>query len=74
MRFIKVKVIADANKNEVRPHGEDSFEVSVRSAPERGEANAQLSVLLGRHMGISPAKLRIVKGHRSKSKILEIWE
>jgi len=74
MKLIKVKVIPDSKKNEVRRKGEDSFEVSVRAAPERGKANNALAAILGKAIGVPSAKLRIVKGHRSRSKIIEIWE
>lgn len=74
MRLIKVKVTPDSKRDEVRLKREGSFEVATRSSAERGEANDAVVALLGKELGISPKKFRIIKGHRSHSKIIEIWQ
>jgi len=74
MRLIKVKVTPDSRKDEVRLRKEGSFEVTTRASAERGEANDAVIALLGKELGIPSEKFRIIKGHRSHSKIIEIWQ
>ncbi len=45
--------------------------VDLRSRPERGEANRELLELLQRRFG---GRARIVRGHRSRRKLVEILD
>lgn len=46
--------------------------VSIKSAPKRGKANAELVKKLSRHFGVDPFRIRIVSGLTSRNKIVEI--
>lgn len=74
MRLIKVRVTPGSKKDEVVSKGEDSFDIKTRAESERGEANDAVVVLLAHKLDVDPKKIRIIKGHRSHSKIIEIWQ
>jgi len=44
----------------------------VRSAPERGRANADVVRLLADELGLAPRDVRVVTGHTSRDKIVEV--
>jgi uncharacterized protein (TIGR00251 family) len=46
--------------------------ISIKSAPERGKANAELIKRLAAHFSVSPANVRIVAGHTSRKKTVDI--
>ena len=46
--------------------------VGLMSKPERGKANRELIRKLAKHFKISTSQVRILKGHRSKSKTVDI--
>lgn len=70
--LFKVKVHAGSREDRLVVRGADSFEVWVRAAPERGQANAAVLALLSRHLGVAAKRLRIVKGATSPSKIVTL--
>ena len=69
--LIKVRVKAGA-RNERIAKVADRFDVSVREKAEGGMANARVLALVARELDVPAKKLRIVKGHRSPSKTLEV--
>ena len=70
--YIKVKAKAESSRNGIVVKSADSLEVSVRAKAQRGEANDAIRFLLAEHFNIHPAKVRLIKGRTSKSKIFEI--
>ncbi len=70
--YIKVRVIADAKKEKVERVSKDHFKISVREKAERNMANTRIRELLALNFGISTAKVRIISGHHSPSKILSV--
>lgn len=48
------------------------FEVSVKAPPMKGMANEAIRKALAAYFHISPARVNIIAGHTSKSKIVEI--
>lgn len=70
--YIKVRVIADAKREEFTKKTADNFKISVREKAERNMANRRVIELMAKHFKIQPAKIRIVSGHHSPSKILSI--
>ncbi|MFA6050319.1 MAG: DUF167 domain-containing protein [Candidatus Paceibacterota bacterium] len=70
--LIHVKIHPDSSKDEVIEKSDVSFIVHVRAPAERNEANVRMRQVLANHLGIPQEKLRIVTGHHSPSKILEI--
>jgi uncharacterized protein YggU (UPF0235/DUF167 family) len=52
--------------------GRTVLKARVASIPSEGQANASLITLIASALGVSPSKVRITKGRRSRLKTLEI--
>ena len=50
----------------------DAWKLRVRSAPERGRANEEVTDLLARMLNLTPRDVRIVSGHTSREKLVEL--
>jgi hypothetical protein len=50
----------------------DKIEVGLTSRPEKGEANKELVKKLAGHFNISTSNIRIIKGLKSRNKIVDI--
>ena len=70
--FINVKVFPDSKKESVVRKSENSFEIRVKEKAEQNLANKAAIKALVFKLGISPAKLRLIKGAKSRSKIFDI--
>jgi uncharacterized protein len=69
---IQVIVKAGARHAKVEEKSEGVFSVSVNEPPEEGRANGAVLRALGDHLNIPPTRLRIVFGHKSKRKLIEV--
>jgi uncharacterized protein (TIGR00251 family) len=54
------------------PDGKRYLKVRVSAPPEGGKANAALTRLLAKLMGVAPSKVRIVSGAHSRMKMVEV--
>jgi uncharacterized protein YggU (UPF0235/DUF167 family) len=70
--FLKVKAFPDSKKEEVIEKGADKFWVYVKAPASQGLANEAVLALLAKYLGVAVKKLRLVKGSRTPSKIVEI--
>lgn len=61
-----------ARRSEVVGRLGDAWKLRVRSAPERGRANDEVSELLARTLRLPTRDVRVVSGHASRDKIVEI--
>ncbi len=52
------------------PGGE--YRVAVAAPPHEGRANDEVIASLADHFGVSRGRLRIVRGHRGRRKVIEI--
>lgn len=50
----------------------DEIEVGIKSEPERGKANRELVKKLAEHFGVPVQNVRIVSGHTSRKKIVDV--
>lgn len=50
----------------------DEIEVGIKSEPERGKANRELVKKLAEHFGVPVQNVRIVSGHTSRKKLVDI--
>jgi uncharacterized protein YggU (UPF0235/DUF167 family) len=46
--------------------------VAVTASPHEGEANEAVVAALAGHFGVGRGRVRIVRGHRGRLKVLEI--
>ena len=70
--YIHVRVTPKAKKESVAKITETEFEISVKEPAERNMANKRVRELLAKEYEINVANVKILTGHRSSSKILDI--
>jgi len=71
-KLVRVKVTPGARREsftELRP---GVFEASVREKAEGNAANTRVRALLAIHFKVSAKAVRIVSGHRAKSKLVSV--
>lgn len=69
---IIVKARPNSKHYEVKKISEHEYVVSVKEPPIRGRANEAIVKTLANHFKTSSSKVRIVSGHASRNKIVEI--
>jgi len=69
---ILVKVIPNARKNEVKLLGEGRYQVRVTAPPVKGKANEKVIELLAEYFGKPKRSISIVRGLRTRDKVVEI--
>jgi hypothetical protein len=67
---ISVRVIPGSSRSDVEPG--DPWRVHVHARPAEGKANEELLQLLSHHFGVARSAVRIISGHTSRSKTVEI--
>jgi uncharacterized protein (TIGR00251 family) len=71
-RLIEVKVQPRAKRREVVTDGGLGLTVKVTAAPDRGRANEEVRELLAEHFGLPVSKVRIVRGEKSRHKLVAL--
>lgn len=69
--IINVRVLPRASRASVEVL-EDGVKVKLTSPPAGGAANEQLVEILSETLGIRKSAFRIVRGHSSRNKVVEI--
>jgi len=69
---LHIRVKAKSGRQEIEDFGDYHYLVYVKSPAENNEANIEMLKLLGKHLGISSTKLKIVSGAGNKDKVVEI--
>ncbi len=67
---IKVRVQPRASKDQVLGFREDVLRLRVTAPPAEGKANDAVVSLLAETLGIAKARVRIVRGHSSREKVV----
>lgn len=70
--YLKVKVFPGAKKEVCHQISFDLFEVSVKTQPKRNQANRRMVELLAEYLKILPGQIRVISGHHSRRKIVEV--
>lgn len=65
---IKAAVIPESSKESVR-FEKGRYRIAVKAPARDGKANDAAKALLARHLGISPARLSLIRGADRPSKI-----
>jgi len=71
MKIIRVRVVSNAKRDEVLKDG-DEFRAYVRAPAVGGKANDAVVKLLAEFFGARRSGVRIVRGMRSRDKVIEI--
>lgn len=72
--YIKVKVIPESKKDELRATGPSRFEIKTKAPAERGLANEAVLTLLAAHLNLPRSRFRIISGHHERSKLISVKE
>lgn len=72
MAIIKIKVIPGASENKIIGMWQDMLKLKVTAQPEDGKANKACIELISKKFGIPRNKVRLLKGHTSREKLIEI--
>ncbi|MBT4962877.1 MAG: DUF167 domain-containing protein [Francisellaceae bacterium] len=71
-----VTVSAKAASNRIKvsynKEEERSIRIYVTAVPEDGKANKEVIKLLAKELGVTKTSLTIIKGHKSKEKIIRL--
>ncbi|MBI2076480.1 MAG: DUF167 domain-containing protein [Candidatus Aenigmarchaeota archaeon] len=70
--ILSVKAIPNSKKAEIRQIAENNYIVKLDAQPEKGKANLRLIEALSEYFKIPKSSIKIVKGHKSRNKIIEI--
>ena len=70
--YVRVRATPGAKKEIVLKSGEDEFSISVKEKAGRNMANQRIIFLVAKWLGVSSSMVRIVNGHRSRTKLLKI--
>jgi uncharacterized protein (TIGR00251 family) len=69
---ISVKVQPKSSREALERLEDGSYKARVHAPPADGEANAAVVELVAKHFGKPKSAVKIVAGHTSRTKILEI--
>lgn len=69
--FVKVKVAPGERREEITQLAADAWFIRVREPAENNAANRRVCTLIAAALGVPAGRVRIVRGHHSRSKILE---
>lgn len=72
MARISVKVVPSSSKDIIVGWLGGVLKIKVKAPPEKGKANAAVIELLATQLSIDKDLIKVVKGHRSPSKILSL--
>ena len=70
--LIRIKIFPGTKKERIEIVTDDKFDIYVKEKPEQGRANTRMIELLARHFGISDKKFKIIKGSKTRNKIVKI--
>ncbi len=70
--LLRVKVKPSSKREEVRRISETEYEVRVGAPPEGGKANEKLREILADFFGVPKGRVKILRGHTSRIKLVEI--
>lgn len=73
-KTIRVEVRPGTRKESVLERTDGVLEIRVREKAERNSANTRMRELVATRFGVSPKRVRILTGHRSHRKTLQVLE
>lgn len=70
--ILTVRVQPKASRQELIPLSATEFRARLTSAPEKGRANQELLELLSEHLDLPVSRFKIIRGEKSRVKLVEI--
>lgn len=69
--YLRVHIQTNAKKDAIiGKYGENKLKISIKASPIEGKANDRLLDFLARHFGIAKTYINIIKGRRSRDKLI----
>jgi uncharacterized protein len=72
MGRVRIRLSPRARRSELLGRHGSGWKARVAEPPERGRANAALEALLADALGVQRMSVRVVSGHGSRDKLLEV--
>jgi len=69
---LRLRVVPGARRSEIVGRHGEAWKVRVNAPPERGAANDAVLELLADALGVSAGDVRLVSGHGSRDKMVEL--
>ncbi len=70
--LIHIKVTAGAKKDSVKKKNDTSYIVTVKEEAKDNMANRKMMSLMAEELNVPTAAIRIITGHHTPSKIVEV--
>ncbi len=67
---LEVKVQPRARKQQIQKIRDKEYKICVLSPPFEGKANREVISVLASHFHLSPSRVKIIKGQKSRHKIV----
>ena len=67
-----VRVQPKASRNQVDGYSADKLRLRVTAPPQAGKANVAVISLLAETLGVPKSRLRIIRGHGSREKLVQV--
>lgn len=72
--ILTIKINPNASKTEIIDAQEGMLKIKVAAPPDKNKANEKLIEFLSEHFKVPKSKIRILSGHTSRLKRVEIIE
>ena len=72
MSYIEVKVQTRASKRSIEQLNDGHFKAWVTAPPFKGKANQEVLALLAEFFNLPLSRVKLIRGHRSKIKLIKI--
>lgn len=69
---LTVRVQPKSSRQELVTLSSTEFRARLTSAPDKGRANRELLELLAGHLGLPLSRLKIIRGEKSRVKLVEV--
>ena len=70
---ITAHITPNASRSEITGRSEDGrFRIRIQAPPIEGAANKKLIAFIAKRVGVSKSGVRIIRGEKSRDKVLEI--
>ncbi len=70
--FLNIKLIPRAKHNKIERINENNYKIHLTAPPVDNKANEALLDILAKNLRIRKSNLRIVKGEKTRNKVIEI--
>lgn len=65
-------MIPNSSRPRVEEMDDGTYKAYLRASPEKGRANSELKAAISNHLGVARSDIVIMRGYRSRNKILKI--